>query len=88
MVRVARHHDCAQPPREERDTGVDHIGCPAPPAQNTDRLGFVAIQCLHVEQTGPQQAGEARLPPTITPHLRNDTGRCVKPTAMHHGQLD
>ena len=88
IVGIARNDHRAQSPRQERNTGVDHIGSPAPTAQNTDRLGFVAIQHLHVEQTRPEQTRETRLPRPVTPHLRNDTGRDVKRAAMRHGQLD
>jgi hypothetical protein len=88
IVGVARDDHRAESPRQERHTGVDHVGSPAPAAQNTDRLGFVAIQHLHVEQSGPEQSRETRLPRPITPHLRHDTGRDVKGTAVRHGQLD
>jgi hypothetical protein len=56
ILRIARDDDCGVSARQKSDARIDHVARPRLAADRTGGLCFLAIQRLHLDETGPQES--------------------------------
>ena len=85
---VTGDHHTANTPSEQRDAGVDDVLAAASTAERSRRLRLLEVERLNVDDTGADQACQARLLATVAPHLRDDGGRSEERATVRDGELD